>query len=67
MPALSGTEIVKLIKEKSGIRVLLYSAKEEGELRTLAAVCGADGYVKKGTYDAHLADQVRSAIDVSII
>lgn len=66
MPALSGTEIVRLIKEKSDIRVLLYSAKDEDELRSLAAGCGADGYVKKGTHDAQLAERVRSAMEAGL-
>lgn len=64
MPALSGTEIVKLVKEKCLTTVLLFSAKEEDELRALVADCGADGYIKKGTHDSQIAEKVRSVMEV---
>jgi len=32
----------------------------------LAADCGADGYVKKGTHDAQLAERVRSAMEAGL-
>ncbi len=48
MPALSGTEIIRLVKRQSDIKMLLFSAKEEDELARFADACGADGCVRKG-------------------
>jgi DNA-binding response OmpR family regulator len=50
MPLMPGDKKVRLLKgrEKSRqIPVLLMSSKEEGELRSLAAGAGADGYLPK--------------------
>jgi DNA-binding response OmpR family regulator len=58
LPALPGNKIAGLIRERMGIRgvkVLLYSSKEEAELKELAKECDADGWmVKSADYDALL-------------
>ena len=64
MPALSGAEIVKLVKNATlRIKILLHSARDEDELRVLAVECGADGYIKKGGDSSKLLEQVRSVIE----
>lgn len=59
LPALPGNRIAGLIRERmgsKGVRVLLYSTKEETELKELAAECGADGWLKKSDdYDGLVA------------
>lgn len=59
LPALPGNRIAGLIRERmgsKGVRVLLYSSKEEAELKELAADCGADGWLKKSDdYDGLVA------------
>lgn len=59
LPALPGNKIAGLIRERmgsKGVRVLLYSSKEEAELKELAAECGADGWLKKSDdYDGLVA------------
>ena len=56
LPALPGNRIAALIRDRmgaKGVRVLLYSSKDEKELSEIAKDCGADGWIKKsGNYDA---------------
>lgn len=61
LPALPGTRIAALIRERmKKVKVLLYSSKEEAELKSIAKDCGADGFlVKTADYDA-LLSEVRS-------
>ena len=65
MPALTGTELVKLIKkkEKKHIKIILYSAKDKEELKLLVDECGADGYITKTDDISNLSDKVRSMIE----
>ncbi len=64
MPALSGDQIVKLVKEKNlDIKILLHSGKTSDELKVLVNECGADGFIEKGTNPAELVFQVKSAIE----
>ena len=62
MPASDGAEISESVKGLSKIKIILYSAKEEEELKRLARECGADGYIKKGVGPSRLIEQVRSTI-----
>ena len=63
LPALPGTRIAALIRERmKKVKVLLYSSKEEAELKGIAKDCGADGFLAKtADYDA-LLSQVRSLL-----
>ncbi len=63
MPESDGTQIVDSVKDMSNIKIILYSAKEEKELKNLADKCGADGYIKKGGESAKLIEQIRSTIE----
>ena len=54
MPALRGDKLVEIAvrnRRPNGCRFILFSDRSESELRTLAAGCGADGYLQK-TSDA---------------
>jgi DNA-binding response OmpR family regulator len=59
LPALPGNRIAALVRERmgsKGVRVLLYSSKEESELKELADDCGADGWLRKSDdYDGLVA------------
>ena len=59
LPALPGNRIAALVRERmgsKGVRVVLYSSKDEAELAALAKDCGADGWLKKSDdYDALVA------------
>ena len=62
MPALPGTQVVKFIKEgrMRETRVLLYSDKDEKELRRLAKESGADGFIRKTSDPARLIAHLRT-------
>ncbi len=64
MPALSGTELVKLIgkRKDDNLKIILHSSKEEEELKRLTEECGADGYIKKNNDMSALAEGVRSIL-----
>lgn len=49
LPALPGNRIAALVKEQmeGRIKVLLYSSKQEAELKEIAADCGADAWLVK--------------------
>lgn len=51
MPALQGTKLVEITRRGRlhECPILLYSARSDEELSSLAASCGANGYVKKGS------------------
>ena len=59
LPALPGNRIAALVRERmgsKGVRVVLYSSKDEAELAALAKDCGADGWLTKSDdYDALVA------------
>ena len=58
LPALPGARIAALIRERmKRVKVLLYSSKDEAELKTIAKDANADGFLKKsGNYDILLAE-----------
>ncbi len=60
-----GTDIARFLKE-SGLAedapVVLYSGRSDEELATLAASCGADGYITKARPPAELKVRIRSWI-----
>ncbi len=62
MPALSGTEIVRLVKRQSDTKMLLFSAKEERELLQLADACGADDCIKKGQDASQVVELIRTVL-----
>ncbi len=64
MPGLLGTDITKIVRENMlyEIKVVLFSAKDESELRHLAYECKADGYIKKTDNIPHFLSQVKSFI-----
>lgn len=48
LPALPGARIAALIRERmKKVKVLLYSSKDEAELKTIAKEANADGFLKK--------------------
>ncbi len=50
MPEMTGPELCKRVKampQTAQVPVVLYSTKDPQELASLAAECGADGYVSK--------------------
>lgn len=64
MPALSGDELVGLIKEnnKKDIKVFLHSEQDEWTLKKLADKSGADGFFKKSSDREGLLRMVETAI-----
>ena len=64
MPALPGTQVVKFIKDsrKSAVKVILYSEKDEAELKLLTNESGADGFIKKTNNKAHLLSQLETIL-----
>ncbi len=64
MPGLMGTDITKILRQNNlnDIKVVLYSGKEESELRHLVIECGADGYIKKSDDINGFISQVKSYI-----
>lgn len=65
MPALDGTNLVRLIHETSGIRhtkILLCSSVDLDELRQLSMVLMADGYISKSATTAEIEDKVNELL-----
>jgi DNA-binding NarL/FixJ family response regulator len=62
MPALSGTEIVRLVKRQSETKILLFSVKEERKLLQLADACGADGCVRKDQGNSQVVALIRAVL-----
>lgn len=65
MASMSGEQVIKGLKARgklpAGTRILLFSDRSEGELKTVATRCGADGWVRKSPDQAALLSAVRSA------
>ena len=64
MPAISGAEIMKLIKKhyEKEIKVFFYSEQEESALKKLVEETGADGYFRKSHKREEVLAVVREAI-----
>jgi CheY-like chemotaxis protein len=63
MPALDGDKLIPLIRAVKGARdalLILISVKPGHELRTLAARCGADGFIEKTAEPGKLVRAVDS-------
>jgi two-component system chemotaxis response regulator CheY len=61
MPRLDGGLLVKMIREAYGLgrtRIMLVGDKEDDELRELAAIVGAHGYVSKHASSAMIVERV---------
>ena len=61
MPRLDGGLLVKMIREAYGLgrtRIMLVGNKEDEELRELAAIVGAHGYVSKSASSGVIVDRV---------
>lgn len=58
LPALPGARVAALVRERmKKVKVLLYSSKDEAELKTIAKECNADAFLKKSDdYDTLLAE-----------
>jgi CheY-like chemotaxis protein len=60
MPALSGTELLQLIRKRPGAgntRIILFSSLEPEELRELVVKTGADGGLSKGLRPQDFLDE----------
>lgn len=65
MPALNGDTVCRMLKqhsETSSIAVALYSSMPEDQLATLAAECGADGFVCKTEDVTALVKQIENIL-----
>ncbi len=61
MPGLSGDKICKILKESSinkEMKIILYSIKDEDELKELVAQSEADDYLTKSSDSQKLVDKV---------
>ncbi|MDI1483782.1 response regulator [Polyangium sp. y55x31] len=63
MPALSGADIVRMVRSRKGIttKIVLYSSVDEEELAERARTLGVEGYATKGEM-SRLLDVVRSVL-----
>jgi two-component system OmpR family response regulator len=59
-PALKGDQVVSLARRYApqGTKFILYSAFDEGRLRSLALASGADGYLSKSVQGAELIQKL---------
>lgn len=65
MPSINGDNMCKLIRSLNGgqdIRIVLYSSKPVAELSSLAAECGADGYIVKTSDPRAAIAEVRAQL-----
>jgi two-component system alkaline phosphatase synthesis response regulator PhoP len=64
MPTLPGNKIVKILKEKvpGNPFIILYSNKDEDELKKIAEECGADDCITKLSGPAAIVRKVRECI-----
>jgi DNA-binding response OmpR family regulator len=65
MPGLGGDKVCKILKESSidrEMKIILYSVKEEDELKRLAAETGADDFLTKSSNYQELVDKVNSLL-----
>ncbi len=64
IPALSGDKLVALARKYAnpGTRFILYSACDEGKLRSLAKESEADGWISKSVTGAALAARIRALL-----
>ena len=61
MPGLTGDKLTKIIRQSDKeTKIVLFSAKENNELRELSRECGADGYIKKTTDRHEFINKVKS-------
>jgi len=63
MPALSGDQLIELIRKNDktkNTKVLLFSDREDSELRSLSDECGADGYMQKTSDQDEIINVVKS-------
>jgi CheY-like chemotaxis protein len=66
MPDVSGKDIVRVIKQDfhtEKIPIILFSSKEDDELREIAEQAGADGFLSKAHGIAKLGDMVDEMVD----
>ena len=66
MPALSGDQIVELLKRRSGAKVILHSSLKSDELARLVEESGADGYIEKTHDQKELLTQVRHWLEETL-
>ena len=63
MPTLDGKTICSLIKRHlPGLPIVIFSSLDPGELATIVAQCGADGYIVKTAHYARIAADIRRTI-----
>jgi DNA-binding response OmpR family regulator len=64
MPTLPGNKIVEILKNKLPSRpfVIMYSNKDEDELKKIADECGADDYITKTSGPAAVVRKVRDCL-----
>ena len=61
MPGLTGDKLTKIIRQSDKeTKIVLFSGKENNELRKLSRECGADGYIKKTTDRHEFINKVKS-------
>lgn len=63
LPAIPGPRIAELVRERmKKVKVILYSSKDDAELKQIAKECDADAWLKKSDkYDTLLAEVKRLA------
>jgi len=57
MPGVNGGDICQILRRNplgADMKIVLYSAEDEGDLARIVNECGADGYIKKSTRGAQL-------------
>lgn len=67
MPGLSGDNLVKVVRRDKNIqntKLLLFSNRPVDELKSIAAFCGADGFIQKIGDHIEVVRNVRSWIAV---
>lgn len=66
MPVVGGEALVGIaLRNRLGsCPIVLYSGKDPEELESLVSLCGADGFIKKGTHGQELFDQVERFLNL---
>lgn len=62
LPDMDGMDVLKMIRQESGIPVIIVTSKTEEAVMVKALDCGADDYVAKSCHSEELMARIRAAL-----